>query len=170
MRRIEAQEQESAEAKLSRLPVEDVKELVTLLNGTDIAEIHIELDGAKISIKRDIGRFAQSMRDEEFTPVEKPQLKRESEGVTPDHLTVITAPMVGIFYASSKPDGEPFVQEGELVEKRQTIGVIEAMKMMNEIESDEAGKIVEILVKNGQAVEYGQPLMVMEPLQAVEAA
>jgi acetyl-CoA carboxylase biotin carboxyl carrier protein len=74
---------------------------------------------------------------------------------------VVTSPMVGTFYRAPSPGADPFVQVGDTVKEGQTICIIEAMKLLNEIESDVAGVIKEILVDNGQAVEYGQPLFVV---------
>jgi acetyl-CoA carboxylase biotin carboxyl carrier protein len=74
---------------------------------------------------------------------------------------VVTSPMVGTFYLAPSPGAEPFVQVGDTVKEGQTICIIEAMKLLNEIESDKAGVVKEILVDNGQAVEYGQPLFVV---------
>ena len=71
---------------------------------------------------------------------------------------VVKAPLVGTFYAAPAEDAEPFIQVGDSVKKGQSVAIIEAMKLMNEIESDFDGTVTEILVKNGQAVEYGQPL------------
>ena len=71
---------------------------------------------------------------------------------------VVKAPLVGTFYAAPSEDAEPFIQVGDSVKKGQSVAIIEAMKLMNEIESDFDGTVTEILVKNGQAVEYGQPL------------
>jgi acetyl-CoA carboxylase biotin carboxyl carrier protein len=74
---------------------------------------------------------------------------------------VVTSPMVGTFYRSPSPGAEPFVQVGDTVKEGQTLCIIEAMKLLNEIESDKAGVVKEILIDNGQAVEYGQPLFVV---------
>ncbi|RDU94631.1 acetyl-CoA carboxylase biotin carboxyl carrier protein [Trinickia dinghuensis] len=74
---------------------------------------------------------------------------------------VITSPMVGTFYRSPSPGAEPFIQVGDTVKEGQTLCIIEAMKLLNEIESDKAGVVKEILIENGQAVEYGQPLFVI---------
>ncbi|WP_179404883.1 acetyl-CoA carboxylase biotin carboxyl carrier protein [Burkholderia guangdongensis] len=74
---------------------------------------------------------------------------------------VVTSPMVGTFYRAPSPGADPFVQVGDTVKEGQTLCIIEAMKLLNEIESDKAGVIKEILVENGQAVEYGQPLYVI---------
>ena len=74
----------------------------------------------------------------------------------------IESPMVGTFYRAASPDGAPFVEEGDTVIKGQPLCIIEAMKMMNEIEADAAGRIVKIICDNGQPIEYGQPLMIIE--------
>jgi acetyl-CoA carboxylase biotin carboxyl carrier protein len=75
----------------------------------------------------------------------------------------VTSPIVGTFYRSSSPDKPPYVEVGDVVKKGQVLCIIEAMKLMNEIESETAGKIVQLLVENGSPVEYGQPLFVIEP-------
>jgi len=75
---------------------------------------------------------------------------------------MVESPMVGTFYRAASPDSEPFVEEGTQVRKGQPLCIIEAMKMMNEIEADTAGRVVRILVENGNPVEYGQPLMILE--------
>jgi acetyl-CoA carboxylase biotin carboxyl carrier protein len=74
---------------------------------------------------------------------------------------VVTSPMVGTFYRAPSPGADPFIQVGDTVKEGQTLCIIEAMKLLNEIESDKAGVVKEILVENGQAVEYGQPLFVI---------
>ena len=74
---------------------------------------------------------------------------------------IVTSPMVGSFYRAPSPGADPFVQVGDTVKEGQTLCIIEAMKLLNEIESDKAGVVKEILVENGQAVEYGQPLFVI---------
>jgi acetyl-CoA carboxylase biotin carboxyl carrier protein len=79
-----------------------------------------------------------------------------------ENQRLVTTPMVGTFYRASSPDAPPYVEEGNSVRKGQTLCIIEAMKMMNEIEAEVAGRIVTIFCENAQAVEYGQPLMVLE--------
>jgi acetyl-CoA carboxylase biotin carboxyl carrier protein len=79
-----------------------------------------------------------------------------------DNQKLIASPMVGTFYRASSPDSNPFVEEGDSVRKGQTLCIIEAMKMMNEIDSDAGGRVVRILCENGQPIEYGQPLMILE--------
>jgi acetyl-CoA carboxylase biotin carboxyl carrier protein len=75
---------------------------------------------------------------------------------------LVESPMVGTFYRAASPDADPFVEEGTNVRKGQPLCIIEAMKMMNEIEADTSGRVVSILVENGNPVEYGQPLMIVE--------
>jgi acetyl-CoA carboxylase biotin carboxyl carrier protein len=75
---------------------------------------------------------------------------------------MVTSPMVGTFYRASSPDAAPFVEPGDSVRKGQTLCIIEAMKMMNEIEAEIAGRVVQLLCENAQPVEYGQPLLVLE--------
>ena len=72
--------------------------------------------------------------------------------------------MVGTFYRAPAPDKPPYIEEGQIIERGQIIGIIEAMKLMNEIESPYRGKVVKILAKNGEPVEYGQPLVLLEPM------
>ena len=78
-------------------------------------------------------------------------------------LVTVEAPMVGTFYRASSPTADPYVQEGDAVKEGQVLCIIEAMKLMNEIESKVGGRVARILVENGQAVEYGQPLFLVDP-------
>jgi acetyl-CoA carboxylase biotin carboxyl carrier protein len=94
---------------------------------------------------------APAARDAGKAPVELAENER-----------LITSPMVGTFYRASSPEGNPFVEEGDSVRKGQTLCIIEAMKMMNEIEAEVAGRVVKVLCENAQPVEYGQPLVVIE--------
>jgi acetyl-CoA carboxylase biotin carboxyl carrier protein len=81
----------------------------------------------------------------------------------PDNMVTIEAPMVGTFYRASVPDAEPYVREGDAIKEGQIVCIIEAMKLMNEIEAKVAGRVAKILVENAHAVEYGQPLFLIEP-------
>jgi len=81
----------------------------------------------------------------------------------PGNMVTLEAPMVGTFYRASAPTSEPYVREGDVVKEGQIVCIIEAMKLMNEIEAKVAGRVAKILVENGHAVEYGQPLFLIEP-------
>jgi acetyl-CoA carboxylase biotin carboxyl carrier protein len=82
--------------------------------------------------------------------------------VVEENQRLVASPMVGTFYRASSPDSNPFVEEGDSVRKGQTLCIIEAMKMMNEIDADAGGRVMRILCENGQPIEYGQPLMILE--------
>ena len=81
----------------------------------------------------------------------------------PGNMMTVEAPMVGTFYRASSPTADPYVREGDVVKEGQIVCIIEAMKLMNEIEAKVAGRVAKVLVENGQAVEYGQPLFLIEP-------
>jgi acetyl-CoA carboxylase biotin carboxyl carrier protein len=147
-----------------------VREIVALLGQTDITELQIERDGARLHIKRDL--TARAGATAPATPVAPqaaaPVEQAAANGLDFDHLqpgqSAITAPMVGTYYAAASPKDRPYVEEGDIIQLGTPVGIIEAMKMMNEIKSEVSGQIVRVLVKNSQPVEYGQILMIVEPL------
>ncbi len=126
-----------------------------------LTTLDVKHDGSRVRIKIESSRKLQSDASEESIQVLTTTLapsKQESG------LLVVTSPMIGTYYASPSPGDPPFVQEGDEVEVGQVIGIIEAMKIMNEITSEYEGRISKILVKNAQAVEYGQPLIHIAPI------
>ncbi len=150
-----------------------VRELLRLMNQTDITEILIERGDTKLHVKRgtpvQLAAVPHAPVAQTLAPTVVPHPMPVAPAPASTEVAVpaghtITAPMVGTFYASPSPKDAPFVQEGDSIQVGDSVGIIEAMKMMNEIESDVAGRIIRILVTNGQPVEYGQPLMVVEPL------
>ncbi|MEF3276020.1 MAG: acetyl-CoA carboxylase biotin carboxyl carrier protein [Chloroflexus sp.] len=158
-----------------------VRDLLQMLEQSDVYEITIERGNAKLHVKRGQASgviyhhatlppapmsapMAAPLPTTPVTPFVQPPPVPEGPPVEMPAGHTITAPMVGTFYAAPSPKDKPFVQEGDEIRVGDTVGIIEAMKMMNEIESDVAGRVARILVKNGQPVEYGQPLMVIEPL------
>jgi acetyl-CoA carboxylase biotin carboxyl carrier protein len=140
--------------------LDEIKALIELLKGTDISEIQIEKEGIKLKLRRE--KLLSSLDVIEKSPVpaskEPPQ---ETEDTA--HLFTVTSPIVGTFYSSPAPDAEPYVEVGSRVKKGQVLCIVEAMKLMNEIESEVDGVVVRILVENGQSVEYGEPLFLIEP-------
>jgi len=144
------------------MELEEIKEIISFLKDTDVTELNIEKEGFKIRIKR--GYIYGPI---EITKTAKPvqEAEKPSYEIAPSEeetLHTITSPLVGTFYRSSSPDSSPFVEVGSKVEKGQVICIIEAMKIMNEIESDVSGIVRKILVENGQPVEYGEPLFLIE--------
>ncbi|AEE13768.1 acetyl-CoA carboxylase, biotin carboxyl carrier protein [Thermodesulfobium narugense DSM 14796] len=145
--------------------LEEIKELIRAMQENSITELCLESEGIKLNLKResdrkgvvDIGGFSLPTSEE----IKKNSLEgisqSKSEGV------FIKSPMVGTFYRSPSPNSPPFVEVGDYVKKGQVVCIIEAMKLMNEIESEVEGTIKEILVENAMPVEFGQPLMVVEP-------
>lgn len=145
------------------MELDEIRHILNLLKDTDITEFQIEREGVKLKIKRE--KFFAPL--EVSKPIQRPAVpEKEIEEAIPqeENLVTITSPIVGIFYRSPSPDASPFVEEGSNVKKGQVLCIVEAMKLMNEIESDIDGIVRKILVENGQPVEYGEPLFLIEPL------
>jgi acetyl-CoA carboxylase biotin carboxyl carrier protein len=146
------------------MELEDLKELMGLLKDTDVTELQIEKDGVKVKIKREkfFGHLElpPNMHEKREIKKEEVVVETEAEG----RLLTVTSPIVGTFYRSPSPDAEPFVDVGTRIKKGQVLCIIEAMKLMNEIESEVDGVIVRMLVDNGHPVEYGEPLFLVEPI------
>jgi oxaloacetate decarboxylase alpha subunit len=154
--------------------LKELKELIEMLRNTDISELEIERSGVKVRIRKggDV-TFHPAMPRTEYPPAAivapavpepvKPVAPEKAPEPAPSNQIKVTSPIVGTFYRASSPDKPPYVEVGDVVKKGQVLCIIEAMKLMNEIESETAGKIVQIMVENGQPVEYGQPLFVIEP-------
>jgi acetyl-CoA carboxylase biotin carboxyl carrier protein len=144
--------------------IEDLKQLIEFLKEYQVAEFDLDRGDLKIRLK-----FAQqasasaSLSDlarAAVAPHAAPAPAAPAvAAVDPDAgLHMVKSPLVGTFYGSPSPGASPFVSPGDRVQKGQVIGIVEAMKLMNEIESDVAGEIVKCLATNGQPIEYGQPL------------
>ena len=146
--------------------VKEIKEMIQLMNENGLTELEMEKDGLKIRLKKGAGGLVEPNIVYESRPAGNGQsratetLSKESSAAT--RGTQVKSPMVGTFYAAPAPDAAPFVQVGSTVEVGQVICVIEAMKLMNEIKSEVRGKVVEVLVHNGDPVEFGQPLFLVE--------
>ncbi len=138
--------------------IEKVKNLISLMNENGLAEIEVEEEATKIRLKRNSLESIQ-------TSIQLPDVKSSlPDGATKyitsndeSNISEIVAPMVGTFYTSA-PAADPYVAVGDVVGEESVVCIIEAMKIMNEVKAEVKGKIVEILVDNGTAVEYGQPL------------
>ncbi len=144
------------------MELEDLKNLIELLKETDITELQLEKDGTKVKIKREKLLSSLEMSALKSTSLHE-KLVAETEEET-QRLVTITSPIVGTFYRSISPEAAPFVEVGLKVNKGQVLCIVEAMKLMNEIESDVDGVVVKVLVENGQPVEYGEPLFLIEPV------
>jgi acetyl-CoA carboxylase biotin carboxyl carrier protein len=151
--------------------IEDLRQLIEFLKLHQVAEFDVDRGDLKIRLKFNpqesgpatLGDLARLLRTMPQAPAPAAAATHAPEPAaeTGDGLHLVKSPIVGTFYAAPSPGADPFVALGERVEKGKTICVVEAMKLMNEIEADVAGVIVKCLVENGQAVEYGQPLFSM---------
>jgi acetyl-CoA carboxylase biotin carboxyl carrier protein len=143
-----------------------IDQVVELAVRHNLAEIEVEAGGTRIRIVREHAPGALVPRPEPI-PVAVASLPQPSAETAEStaHLITVEAPMVGTFYRAPKPEAPPFVVEGDTVKEGQVLCIVEAMKLMNEIESRAAGRVVKVMVENGQPVEFGQPLFLLEPLR-----
>jgi len=151
--------------------LKEIKELVQFLKEEDITEFELERGDVKVRIKRGVAEIAQPPTDRIIavhpvpappmqapTPVAAPPSAASAEAKVEESLHMVRSPIVGTYYESPSPGSPPFVKPGDSVEAGQVLCIVEAMKLMNEIEADISGEIVKCLVKNGQPIEYGQEL------------
>ncbi|MBO9129708.1 acetyl-CoA carboxylase biotin carboxyl carrier protein [Bacillus sp. 165] len=158
--------------------IQEVRELIKLIDGSNIDEFEYENDGATIRMKKQANTVvtyqeapkqavavAPVVEEKVAAPVavSAPQPQVEEAPKKEDaNLQKITSPMVGTFYASPSPDAASYVNVGDRINAETVVCIVEAMKLFNEIEAEVTGEIVEVLVKNGQLVEYGQPLFLVK--------
>ncbi|GGD90191.1 MULTISPECIES: acetyl-CoA carboxylase biotin carboxyl carrier protein [Caballeronia] len=151
-----------------------LKTLIDLVSESGISELEVTEGEGKVRIVKNAAPVYMQAPQQYAPQVQAPSAPGMSAGVdagasagaaTPAASApqghIVTSPMVGSFYRAPSPGADPFVQVGDTVKEGQTICIIEAMKLLNEIEADKSGVVKEILVENGQAVEYGQPLFVI---------
>ncbi|MBF0343658.1 MAG: acetyl-CoA carboxylase biotin carboxyl carrier protein [Nitrospirae bacterium] len=135
-----------------------IKELIETLKGTDVTELLYECNGLKIMVRR-----AEVTLDKEPAPSPTPvSAPPEPVAVDKRNLITVKSPIVGTFYRSASPESRSFVEVGDRIKKGHVLCIIEAMKLMNEIESEVDGVVVDVLVENTTAVEYGEPLFLIE--------
>jgi acetyl-CoA carboxylase biotin carboxyl carrier protein len=144
----------------------EIRQLADLLRDYGLTEVEVEREGVRVRLRREVPPVAAPPAAGPVpaaSPMAAPTPVAEASGVDAAHLLTIPAPMVGTFYRAPSPDAPPFIREGDRVKKGQVVCIIEAMKLMNEIESKVAGRVVKVLAENTQPVEYGQPLFLLEP-------
>lgn len=143
-----------------------LKSLIKLMVDNSLTELDVEHEGTKVRLARGTGGPTVTCQPAVPPPAAASaplaaaaaQLPAETPG-----LVTITSPMVGTFYAAANPDAEPFVTPGDAVQADTVVCIIEAMKVFNEVKAEVAGTIQKVLVENGQAVEFGQPLFTVKP-------
>jgi acetyl-CoA carboxylase biotin carboxyl carrier protein len=148
-----------------------LKKLIDLVEESGIAELELTEDGEKVRISRNFTSSAPAQQYANYAPAHysaapqshAPQLATSTVADVPvvEAGHAVKSPMVGTFYRSASPDSKAFVEVGDTVAVGDTLCIIEAMKLLNEIESDKAGVVKKILIDNGLAVEYGEPLFII---------
>ncbi len=168
------------------LKVQEIREIIKLIDQSSIDEFIYEAEGTKVKLKKNTvqpsteGLILQSkpvaqptsepvqvaeVKQTSVTPTVKEtpsKIETKEPSVNDESLHKITSPMVGTFYKSSSPESPAYVQVGDKVTNSEIVCIVEAMKLFNEIEAEVSGEIVEILAKDGQLVEYGQPLFLVK--------
>ena len=139
-----------------------IRSLVRILREEDLAEIEVRRLFTTIRVRRPGAESGAAMMAAAPAAVPVAAESKESEAAAAANLVPIKSPMVGTFYRSPAPDADPYVEENAVVDVGQTVCIVEAMKLMNEIESEVKGRIAQILVENAQPVEYGQVLFLVE--------
>ena len=149
--------------------IKEIKELINLMNENALTEFELERDGLRIRLKKGSGGSVEGGVEKIVTVPSAPSQEAPSPSIqeVPKETAVkaveVKAPIVGTFYRAPSPDAPPFVEVGSKIEAGQVVCIIEAMKLMNEIKSEVSGKVVDVLVANGDPVEFGTVLFLIEP-------
>ena len=163
------------------LKIQEIREIIKLIDQSSIEKFSYELDGAKLELKKGSSKHStselvaaqpaqqlvtdtpkQQVVEVSLLPEETPTAPLVGTQTEDSTLLKVISPMVGTFYSASSPDVPAYVQNGDKVKAESIVCIVEAMKLFNEIEAEVSGEIVEILVKDGQLVEYGQPLFLVK--------
>jgi len=145
--------------------LDEIKSILQLMEANKLVEFEYEDDGRRLKLRRAEDRVvtaALPMAMPTAVPMAAVPASAAGEAPRPSNLTEFKSPLVGTFYRSAKPDADPFVNVGDEIGPEKVICIIEAMKVMNEIKAEMSGIVREILVKNGQAVEFGEPMFLIE--------
>ncbi|HID39731.1 MAG TPA: acetyl-CoA carboxylase biotin carboxyl carrier protein [Calditrichaeota bacterium] len=154
------------------MELKEIRQLIKIVEGSNISEFQLEEDNIKLIIKKELKSGNGSVADTTIQMIPAAAAAQPAspvveapapvEAVPAANTHEIRSPMVGTFYRAPSPDADPYVEVGDNVSVGQTLCIVEAMKLMNEIESEVSGKIVKILVENAQPVEYNQVLFLIE--------
>ena len=141
-----------------KLDLEQLRELIRLLDEANLTEIEVEHDDDRIRVRRDPAAIVAAVPQS----VAPAAAAAAAAAAAEENGLYVTSPFVGTFYRSPSPDSDPFVEVGDEIVVGQVLCIVEAMKLMNEIEAETAGTVVEVLVENGKPVEYGDKLFRIE--------
>ena len=147
----------------------EIQEIINFIKKTDLDDVSIETENYKIRVKKNKTTYSTKdiVKSEEIKPPKKiksnEKLEEVEENETNSKNIIIKSPMIGTFYRSPNPESGPFISEGDIIKPGQTICIVEAMKLFNEIESEVSGKIVKVIANDSSPVEFDQPLFEVDP-------
>jgi acetyl-CoA carboxylase biotin carboxyl carrier protein len=156
-----------------QIDFDQIREIIRIAEESGLAELEVEQAGFKVRVRRaatavgQTGQPAGAATTRAALDTYVPAAAAAAGGdAAANHLEPVVAPMVGTFYRASAPDAPPLVSEGDFVDEGQVVCVIEAMKLFNEIQTDKRGRVARVLVENASPVEFGQPLLLLDPTAA----
>ena len=150
----------------------EIQDIINFIKKTDLDDVSIETENYKIRVKKNSSSISEKVVhksekplkvDKKETVIQNEQVEIKTEKETPNNNIIIKSPMIGTLYQSPNPESNPFISEGDSIKPGQTICIIEAMKLFNEIESEVSGKIVKVLANDSSPVEFDQPLYEIDP-------
>ena len=150
------------------MKIKEIQDIINFIKKSDLDDVSIETENYKIRVKKNNGSYTTTEIPKEVKTTPS-QIKQETikveENIEKTSLKniIIKSPMIGTFYRSPNPESDPFVSEGDTIKVGQTICIVEAMKLFNDIESDVSGKIVKVLVDDNSPIEFDQPLFEVNP-------
>lgn len=154
-------DKDRTEASTVQLVVKETKDLIKALEGTSTRRVKLHVAGLDIEVERQEVTVVAGAAPVAYAPAAGAATAGGAPAAAPGRMPVV-APLVGVFYRASSPGSKPFVDVGDTVERGQKVGIVEAMKMMNEVTSDFRGTVAEIVVQNGETVQYEQTLMFID--------
>lgn len=153
---------------LTGTQTKQIQDLIDLLRRNNLTELELERQGVRIRVRHEVGMKTVTASVQDAAPASAQTSSQPAAASGPSAedtagMVTITSPIVGTFYRSPSPDADPYVEDGDYVKKGQVLCIVEAMKLMNEIESETDGRIVKILAESTKSVEYGQALFLIDP-------
>ena len=150
------------------MKIKEIQDIINFIKKSDLDDVSIETENYKIRVKKNNGNYTTTELPKEVkvsTPQTQQEVKKveEKKESNSSNNLIIKSPMIGTFYRSPNPESDPFVSEGDTIKVGQTICIVEAMKLFNDIESEVSGKVIKILVDDNSPIEFDQPLFVIEP-------
>ena len=150
------------------MKIKEIQDIINFIKKSDLDDVSIETENYKIRVKKNNGNYTTTELPKEVkvsTPQSQQEVKKvdEKKESTSSNNLIIKSPMIGTFYRSPNPESDPFVSEGDTIKVGQTICIVEAMKLFNDIESEVSGKVIKILVDDNSPIEFDQPLFEVEP-------